>query len=302
MKEYGFLLENVDLKKYNTYGIGGRAKYLIMPYSIEKLVELIKKLKQEKIPWYILGSGSNVILPDEDFPGVIIKLDKIDKIIIKNDIIKAQSGIVLGKFVAELLNAGFTNYASLMGIPGLLGGAIVGNAGAYKVAIFDYLIDVTVMDELGNIKVLKKDDINYGYRNTEFKSKKIIILEASFQGIKGDIKKSKEEIKENLIKRKNTQPLEYKNAGSVFKNSLNAAAGYLIENSGLKDYTIGGAKVSNKHANFIINYNNATSKDIKELIEYIKEKVKEKYDENLVLEQVIVNWENHGKESKKEIK
>lgn len=302
MKEYGILLENVDLKEYNTYGIGGKAKYLIMPTSIEKLAGLLKKLKQEKIPWYILGKGSNVILPDEDFDGCIIKLDKLNKITIKNDIITAESGIVLGKFAAELLKEGYTNYTSLIGIPGLLGGAIVGNAGAYKVAIFDYLIDVTVMDELGNIKTLKKEEINYSYRNTEFKKTKTIILQASFKGIKGDVKKSQEEIKENLTKRKNTQPLEYKNAGSVFKNSLNAAAGYLIENSGLKDYTIGGAKVSNKHANFIINYNNATSKDIKKLIEYIKEKVKEKYNEELVLEQIIVNWENHGKKSKKENK
>ena len=302
MKEYGIVLENVDLKKYNTYGIGGKAKYLIKPYSKEKLIELIKWIQDNKMPWFILGNGSNVILPDEDFNGIIIKLDKLDNISIDNEIIKAESGISLGKFVEKLLEIGFTNYAPLMGIPGLLGGAIIGNAGAYKVAIFDYLIDVTIMDEQGNIKVLKKDEINYGYRSTEFKDKKNIILEATFQGIKGDINKSKEEIKENLIKRKNTQPLEYKNAGSVFKNPLNAAAGYLIENSGLKGYTIGGAQVSSKHANFIINYDNATSKDIKMLIKYIREKVEEKYDEKLVLEQVIVNWENHGKESKEEIK
>ena len=127
------------------------------------------------MPWYILGGGSNVIIPDEDFAGVIIKLDKLNKIDFNKDIIKVEAGISLGNFVNDLLNEGYTNFSNLMGIPGSLGGAILGNAGAYNTSIFDDLITVLVMDSSGVIKEYAKEDIQYDYRYTEFKGKKNII-------------------------------------------------------------------------------------------------------------------------------
>ncbi len=284
------VLESVDLKKYNTYGIGGIAKYLISPSNVDDLECLLKYLNEQNTFWYILGGGSNVILPDEDFDGVIIRLDKLDEFSIDGDIITAGAGISLGKFVKNMLDNGFTNYGALSGIPGLLGGAIIGNAGAYGVSVFDYLISVTIMDDLGNIRVLEKPDINYDYRYTEFKGGKNIIVAATFQGIRGDVAEELEKISDNMAKRRSTQPLEYKNAGSVFKNPPGASAGYLIEHAGLKGISVGGAKVSEKHANFIINYNNATSNDIKKLIDIIKGEVKKKFNEELELEQVIVKW------------
>ena len=302
MKEYGLVEENVDLKKYNTYGIGGVASYLVRVESIEKLGLLLKYLNNNNISWYVLGGGSNVLLPDEDYDGVIIKLDALNSIIINKDIIKAEAGVTLGNFVKVLLDEGYTNYAPLMGIPGTLGGAIIGNAGSFGVSIMDYLVDVTIMDSNGVIKTLNKEDIDYDYRYTEFKGKKDIIVSATFKGIKGNVAEAKEQIKINLEKRKNTQPLEYKNAGSVFKNPPEYSAGYLIEYVGLKDFAVGGAKVSEKHANFIINFHNATSRDIIKLIGIIQDKVFEKFNIELKLEQVIVKWENHGKKSKKEIK
>ena len=290
MKEYGEILENVDLKKYNTYGIGGCAKYVIYPSSIANLQKLLKYLADKNISWYVLGGGSNVILPDQDFSGAIIKLDKLDKYTVDHDKVIVEAGISLAKFVKNMLDDGYTNYGSLMGIPGLLGGAIRGNAGAYGINIFDYLISVTIMDELGNIRKLKKDDIKYDYRETEFKKQNIIIIAAEFQGVKGDVTLELDNIRENAKKRKNTQPLEYKNAGSVFKNPPGLSAGYMIEHAGLKGITIGGAQVSEKHANFIINYNNATSHDIIGLIELIKKEVKNKYKVELVLEQQQIIW------------
>ena len=284
------VLENVDLKKYNTYGIGGIAKYLVSPSNVDDLEYLLKYLNEQNTFWYILGGGSNVILPDEDFNGVIIRLDKLDEFSIDGDIITAGAGISLGKFVKNMLDNGFTNYGALSGIPGLLGGAIIGNAGAYGVSVFDYLINVTIMDDLGNIRVLEKSDIKYDYRYTEFKGGKNIIVAATFQGIRGDVAEELEKISDNMAKRRSTQPLEYKNAGSVFKNLPRASAGYLIEHAGLKGISVGGAKVSEKHANFIINYNNATSNDIKKLIDIIKGEVKKKFNEELELEQVIVKW------------
>ena len=290
MKEYGEVLENVDLKKYNTYGIGGIARFLVSPYSVTHLQGLLEYLNSNNIPWYILGGGSNVILPDDDFAGAIISLKKIDQYEVKKDVVSVGAGIRLGVMVKKMLDDGFTNYGSLLGIPGLLGGAIVGNAGAYGISIFDYLISVTVMDRNGNISILKKEDIKYDYRYTELKNNGVIVIAASFLGIKGSVAEELEKIEDNMQKRKSTQPLEYKNAGSVFRNPPNFSAGYLIEHAGLKGLTIGGAKVSERHANFIINYNNAKSRDIIELIGVIKKEVKSRFNEELKLEQVIVKW------------
>ena len=290
MNEFGSVLENIDLKKYNTYGIGGIAKYMVFPSSEEKLVKLLDYIKNEKMSWYILGGGSNVIIPDEDYVGVIINLKELNNYEFDKDVINVGSGISLGKLVNVMLDAGYTNLSSLMGIPGLLGGAIIGNAGAYGTSIFDYIISVKFIDEDGNIKELNKEEIKYDYRWTEFKEKKVIVLSAKIRCINGPVAEAKEKIKENLEKRKKSQPLEYKNAGSVFRNPPSHAAGYLIEHSGLKGITVGGAKVSEKHANFIINFNNATSRDIIKLVELIKSKVKDVYNVELELEQVKVNW------------
>ena len=290
MNEFGSVLENVDLKKYNTYGIGGIAKYMVFPSSEEKLVKLLDYIKNEKMSWYILGGGSNVIIPDEDYVGVIINLKELNNYEFDKDVINVESGISLGKLVNVMLDAGYTNLSSLMGIPGLLGGAIIGNAGAYGTSIFDYIISVKFIDEDGNIKELNKEEIKYDYRWTEFKEKKVIVLSAKIKCINGPVAEAKEKIKENLEKRRKSQPLEYKNAGSVFRNPPSHAAGYLIEHSGLKGITVGGAMVSEKHANFIINFNNATSRDIIKLVELIKSKVKDVYNVELELEQVKVNW------------
>ena len=290
MNEFGSVLENIDLKKYNTYGIGGIAKYMVFPSSEEKLVKLLDYIKNEKMSWYILGGGSNVLLPDEDYNGVIINLKELNNYEFDKDVINAESGISLGKLVSVMLDAGYTNLSPLMGIPGLLGGAIIGNAGAYGTSIFDYIISIKFIDEDGNIKELNKEEIKYDYRWTEFKEKKVIVLSAKIKCINGNVAEAKEKIKENLEKRKKSQPLEYKNAGSVFRNPPSHAAGYLIEHSGLKGITVGGAMVSEKHANFIINFNNATSRDIIKLVELIKSKVKDVYNVELELEQVKVNW------------
>ena len=290
MNEFGSVLENVDLKNYNTYGIGGIAKYMVFPSSEEKLVKLLEYIKNKNLSWYILGGGSNVIIPDEDYDGVIINLKELNNYEFDKDIINAESGISLGKLVSVMLDAGYTNLSSLMGIPGLLGGAIIGNAGAYGTSIFDYIINVKFIDEDGNIKELNKEEIKYDYRWTEFKERKVIVLSAKIKCINGNVAEAKEKIKENLEKRRKSQPLEYKNAGSVFRNPPSHAAGYLIEHSGLKGITVGGAMVSEKHANFIINFNNATSRDIIKLVELIKSKVKDVYNVELELEQVKVNW------------
>lgn len=281
--------ENVELKSYNSYGTGGMAKYVFHPSNVLQLKGMIEYLKDNNMKYYLLGSGTNVLLPDNDFDGAIIKLDKMAGVEIDCDYLYADAGISLCNLINESLSNGYVNLVNLYGIPGTLGGAIVGNAGSFGTEVFDYLESVTVLKD-GYIKTINKDVIKYDYRYTEFRDSDTIILGAVFKLEKGDIKKAKEKMMQNLEKRKETQPLEYKSAGSVFKNPSNISAGALIDECNLKGFNINDAYVSSKHANFIINKGNATSKDIKELIEYIKNEVRKNKGIELELEQVIVKW------------
>lgn len=284
------VIYNVDLKKYNTYGIGGKSKYLIKPRNLEELENVIKYLKDNSISWHIIGSGSNIILPDDDYDGAIIKLDYINELLIEDDFAYAGAGENLNSLIKKLLDMGYVNLATLYGIPGTLGGALIGNAGANNKEIYDDILSITIYDN-GEFKTINKENITYSYRNTEFKNKQnIIVLGATIKLEKGDSKAAWDMIKSNLENRKNKQPLEYKNAGSVFKNPKLESAGKLIEECNLKGYKINDAMVSLKHANFIINLKNATSHDIIELIEYIKNKVKEEKGIELELEQIIFKW------------
>lgn len=288
MKE--FIVDyDIDLKKYNTYRIGGKAKYLIKPNDVFDVVDLIDDLNKNNIKYYVLGGGSNVILPDEDFDGAIIKLDKINDFYLKDDLLFAGAGLSLSSVVKKTLDYEFVNLANLFGIPGTLGGAIIGNAGAYGMCIFDFLVSVLIYQD-GAIKLINKENINYSYRYTEFKNANLIVLGGVFKLQKGDASKAWDTINKNLELRKSKQPLEYPSAGSVFKNPEGQSAGFLIEKSGLKGYKVNDAQVSLKHANFIINLQNAKSCDIKKLINIIKEKVKSESGTLLELEQIIVEW------------
>lgn len=281
--------ENVELKKYNSYGTGGMAKYVFHPSNVLQLKGMIEYLKNNNMKYYLLGGGTNVLLPDDDFDGAIIKLDKMASVEIDSDYLYADAGISLSNLINESLSNGYVNLVNLYGIPGTLGGAIVGNAGSFGTEVFDYLESVTVLKD-GYIKTINKNIIKYGYRYTEFKGSDTIILGAVFKLEKGDTKKAREKMIQNLEKRKETQPLEYKSAGSVFKNPSNMSAGALIDECNLKGFNINDAYVSSKHANFIINKGSATSKDIEELIEYIKNEVRKNKGIELELEQVIVKW------------
>lgn len=293
LKELGNVLENVSLKNYNTYKIGGNAKYLVEPFDVDSLKKLIKYLKDNKIKYFILGNGSNVILDDLDFEGVIIKLSNLKRIDINNNEVYAEAGIMLPILSRETINHNLQGLEWACAIPGTLGGSIVGNAGAYKECIFDYVTKVDVLDKEYNVKTLDKNDITYSYRYTSFKDDKDLIVLGAYLSLNdGNKEELSEVVKRRMQKRMETQPLDYPSAGSVFRNPENDFAGRIIEEDiKFKGKQVGGAKVSEKHANFIINYDNATSKDIKELISLIKKKVKEKDHIELILEQEIINWE-----------
>ena len=297
LAQFGDILTDVDLKKYNTYGIGGKAQYLIKPFDRQNLIFLLTFLKDKKISYYLLGHGSNVILPDEDFFGVIIKLDHLNHFEITNDLVRVEAGLPLNQLVNKTLNEGYTNLVALAGIPGTVGAAVRGNAGAFKHEIFNDVRDVTILNENLEVETLPRKKINYAYRQTAFQKRNIIILGATLKLEKGDVSLAQELRENNWQYRLNHQPIGTKNAGSVFKNPTNMAAGKLIEDLGFKGQMVGDAQVSLKHANFIVNTNEAKAVDILTLIKNMQKAVRANYDINLELEQIVVDW---GKNERKE--
>ena len=288
MEEFGEVLKNVSLKNYNTYKIGGNAKYLVKPFNIKSLIKLIDFLNNNNIKYLVLGGGSNIILPDEDYDGCIILLNNINNIDINERNVVVGAGISLNMFINKLIENNLSGLENICGIPGTIGGAIKGNAGCHGSEISDYLKNVIYLED-GVVKKIDKEKCMFSYRNSIFKNdKNKIILEATFELKNGNSDEMKNIIKENMKKRLMSQPLEYPNAGSVFKNPDGFSSGKLIEDTGLKGYSIGGAYVSDKHANFIVNKGNAKSEDIINLINYIKNNVKEKYKIDLELEQEII--------------
>ena len=204
----------------------------------------------------------------------------------------AEAGAMLPKLAQESIDKGLTGLEFAISIPGTIGGSVYGNAGAYNSCILDYIESVTVLDENGDVRIIEHEDIDYGYRYSMFKEQKnLIILGAKFFLKEGDKESSLEIIEDRKQRRIATQPLEYPSAGSVFRNPVGDFAGRLIESCNLKGYKIGGAEVSEKHANFIINSNNASGEDIYKLIKHVHSTVLEKTNVDLVIEQEFIDWE-----------
>lgn len=281
---------NVSLKNLCTYGTGGTAKYLYHPKSNNELIDIIKQLDSSNVKWYIIGSGSNVIFPDEPFDGALIKLDLMQDIVFKDGSVIVSSGVLLSTLINKMLDHKYVNLAPLMGIPGTVGGAIVDNAGSYGTDTFSNLEEIFLLNNNYEIEHIPSDSVRHGNRYSEFKGYNSVILGAKFKCVPGDVREARKLITENVTKRAQTQPLEFRNAGSVFKNPEGFSAGALIEQCGLKGFRINDAMVSEKHANFIINVRNATSHDILELIDVVRDTVKQKKGIDLELEQIIIKW------------
>ncbi len=291
MPDFSFtILENYSLENYNTYGIKTYTKYLAKPNNVNDLKELLKYIKDTNTKYYILGKGSNVILPDNSFSGFIISLENLNDISINDNEVTASSGVLLGLLIKKAINNNLEGLEYLYGIPGTLGGALFGNAGAYNHTIYDYLESINVLRN-NELITLKKEDIKIAYRYTEFKDNNDIIISATFKLNKNYNVDIQDIIKEISDKRKNNLPLEFKNAGSVFKNPENDYAGRLIESVGLKGFRVNDAQISLKHANFIVNLGNMKGSDIRELINIVKEKVYNEYKIKLELEQIIIDWD-----------
>ena len=282
-------IENVDLSKYTTYRLKTKASCMVFPENTNDLIKLIKYLKDNDVKYKIIGGGSNLIF-EHDYDGVLIKLDNFDKLEIKDTKVTVGAGYNLMKLAIKLCKLGLTGIEFATGIPGTVGGAVFNNSGAYK-SDMGYIVEsIKVLTPNLEIKTLYNHDLKYHYRTSFLKDNpEYICLEANIVLKHGKKEEILEVIEDRKKRRLMSQPLDYPSAGSVFRNPPDNFAGKLIEDIGYKGKTIGGAKVSEKHANFIINYKDATGEDIVKLINEIKEKVKEKYNIDLVLEQEIVD-------------
>lgn len=290
--DIGKYLENVSMSKHTTYRVGGIAKVMVYPKDEKKLISLLRELKSKNILYKILGNGSNTLFSDKIFDGVIIKLDCFDDIKFFRNTIKAGSGVNLIKLSNMAVRKSLSGLEFATGIPGTVGGAVYMNAGAYKSDMGYIVKSIRVITPKLEIITMTNKELDFHYR-TSFLQKNpgYICLEATLQLKKGDKNEMLELVRDRKERRLQSQPLEYPSAGSVFRNPENLFAGKLIEDLGYKGLIRGGAKVSDKHANFIINYNNATSTDIKELIDFVKDEVLDKYGIELKVEQEFVNWE-----------
>lgn len=269
--------ENASMKEYTTFRTGGNSPLLISPNSITALREILKECNESDIPYTVLGNGSNVLVDDNGLKSIVIHIaDDLNKITLLDETtIFCEAGVKLGTLCNFALDNSLTGLEFAFGIPGSVGGAIFMNAGAYGGEMKDVVTKAYHIDKEGNEGCLVGDNLSFGYRTSAYEKNNYIITGVEISLKKGNPTEIKEKMSELLRKRKDKQPLEYPSAGSTFKRPEGYFAGALIEECGLKGKQIGGAKVSEKHAGFVINYDNATTNDILELMNFVAKTVKE---------------------------
>ena len=280
----GIILFDEPMSKHTSYGIGGPARAYVTPKNKEDLVSILKFSKDNNIPSYFIGSGSNLLVSDDGIDGIVITLGKsFNKLEINKNNVFAETGVMLGKMVKECTKRNLSGLESLIGVPGTLGGALIMNAGAFGGEISNYLEYVSVITMSGDEKKYQQKDIKFNYRNSSFSDNEILI-NANFKFILSDQKT----VSKNKLKasggRKSSQPLRFRSAGSVFKNPSEGAAGYFIDKAGLKGTKSGDAEISSVHANFFVNHGRATAKDVIRLINIARKKVYKEFGVMLELE------------------
>lgn len=266
------------MSRHTTFKIGGPADYFLMPDKDTDVGRIVKICKESAIPYFILGNGSNLLVGDGGYRGAVIQIYKnMSAVTVEGTEITVQAGALLSSVTAAAKNAALTGFEFAGGIPGTMGGAVVMNAGAYGGEMKDVLTEVTVMDEEGEIVTLPADKLELGYRTSIIKTAGYIVLEAKLQLKEGNPEVIRETMKDLTIRRTTKQPLEYPSAGSTFKRPEGYFAGKLIMDSGLAGYQVGGAQVSEKHCGFVINAGGATARDVRTLMDNVRDIVYKKY-------------------------
>lgn len=266
------------MSQHTTFKIGGPADYFLMPDKGEDVGRVIKICKEKEIPYFILGNGSNLLVGDGGYRGTVIQIYRnMSSVTVEGNEITAQAGALLSAVAAAAKNASLTGFEFAGGIPGTIGGAVVMNAGAYGGEMKDVLTEVTVMNAEGDIFTLPTEELELGYRTSIIKTAGYIVLEAKIRLKEGDPEVIRETMKDLTIRRTTKQPLEYPSAGSTFKRPEGYFAGKLIMDSGLAGYQVGGAQVSEKHCGFVINAGDATARDVRTLMDNVRDIVYKKY-------------------------
>ena len=266
------------MNRHTTFRIGGPADYFLLPSTAEEVKKILEICKEKELPYFILGNGSNLLVSDEGYCGVIIQLYRnYGGITVEGTNIRAGAGALLSQIASAAKNASLTGFEFAGGIPGTLGGAVVMNAGAYGGEMKDVLKEVTVMTEQGEIMTIPAEKLEMGYRTSLVKKAGYLVLEAVISLKAGDVEEIKAIMKDLTEKRVSKQPLEYPSAGSTFKRPEGYFAGKLIMDAGLRGYQVGGAQVSEKHCGFVINKGNATAADVCGLMKDVQKKVQEQF-------------------------
>lgn len=276
------------LKTYTYTRLGGNADLFVTPETYEQVQAIVKLANREDVPFTLLGNGSNLIIKDGGIRGIVMYLGHLDDIKVEEKRITAQSGARLIKVSNQAYDHELTGLEFACGIPGSVGGALFMNAGAYGGEIKDVLKSATLIDKSGDLHVLSVEDLELGYRTSNIAEEDYIVLEANFALEKGNPDDIKAIMDDLTFKRESRQPLEYPSCGSVFKRPPGHYAGKLIQDSGLQGKMIGGAKVSLKHAGFIVNKDNCTAEDYLALIKFVQRTVKEKYGVTLEREVRVI--------------
>ncbi len=285
---------NYSLSKKTTYKTGGEVKLFVEPKDEECLKTLMKKIKKSKYNFFVLGNGSNVILPDQTSNIVVIKLNKLSNFDVGLNTITVGAGAMMPKLAHDTALLGISCFEFASGIPGTIGGGVYMNAGAYGEEFKDHLVSIKVLNvDTLNFEELSVDELEMGYRKSIIQkcNDKYVIVSATFEFEETNPNHVLDVIKSRRERRSETQPVAEACAGSVFKNFEDMSAWKVIETCGLRGYKIGGAKVSEKHCNMIINDGDATSKDIVDLINHIKDVVFEKTGRVMQVEQLIIDWD-----------
>lgn len=284
----GKITLNEPLAGYTTFRIGGVADYFVEPTDIEDVINIVHYADTHSVPYYVMGNGSNILISDDGIRGIVINLETGFNYLKKEkELIIAGAGVKIARFVEYCIQNNFAGVEMLAGIPATVGGALVMNAGAYGGETADHVTEVKVIKN-GKLRSLNKEECGFIYRNSNLKN--TVVLEASFKLEQGDKEQIYRRRKELIIHRNEAQPVEIPNAGCVFKNPKENKAAILIDKCGLKGTKSGGAMVSTKHANFIVNFDNASANDVIELVKTVKNKVFEQTGIELEMEVKLVGF------------
>ena len=276
------ILIDEPMSRHTTFRVGGPADFFVTPKAKEEVRDVIRICKEAGMPYYIIGNGSNLLVSDAGYRGVIVQIYKeMNEVKVEGDLVKAQAGALLSGIAAKALGAELSGFEFASGIPGTIGGACVMNAGAYGGEMKDVLESVTVLTGEGKIIELGRNELELGYRTSVIAKKGYIVLGAALKLERGDGEKIKTYMDELKEKRVTKQPLEYPSAGSTFKRPEGYFAGKLIQDAGLSGFSVGDAQVSEKHCGFVINRGEATAADVADLIRKVQEQVYEKFQVKL---------------------